>query len=430
MDDTVPTKIRWGRGFTFDVVKSPLWFVLFALLVVGVSFQWWSAVNPLYASQAGLPLVRSEGISEMQSVSPGVGWVFAGGRLLWTNDNGTFWNDITPQGLSAQSIHSIFSLDAEHSWIITVGDPGSETSDPVVRLLRTEDGGRTWQSLSFDLLSHSDLKKAMSRPKSLFFVDSRRGWFLWRNPTSSAFSSGKLLRTDDGGISWTELPDPPAASAFRFHTPLDGWMAGGAGGDDLWVTQDGGGTWQARSVSPPSICSHCRPLYEVPGFQSPNSAVLAVTFVEERVLESRFVHCTYVTQNGGSSWQLTEAYEQTRPYPKTALISSRNMQAIRVFSGPQHGIQIRTSGNIRNSSYPKGLPAQGFITNSQFADDSNGWLIYQAYVCNKFRDPGMGTGAPALPCVDGVRRSQLLSTNDGGQTFRVITPPETVRLIK
>jgi len=397
-------------------------FLPFLLILLGVSFPLWSNDASLNPFQAGTPLVRTQGVTEMQQLSPGVGWVFADGRLLWTGNNGSLWSDITPQGLTIGSWHSIFFLDSAHAWIATVANANSEVLDVGVTLLRTEDSGRTWQSIPFDLTSHRDLKSMEAKPKSVFFVDSRRGWFLWRNPTSVAFSSGKMLATEDGGMNWKELPDPPAASAFRFHTPVDGWMAGGAGGGDLWVTQDGGQTWQAKSVSPPSNCSHCIPMYDVPRFQSPTSAILTATFVEQHVQESRFVNTTYVTEDGGSSWRLTESYEQTGPYPKTGLVSSLNMHSIRVFSDPQHGIQIRTASGTMNSQYPKGLPSRGYIAGSAFVDDSNGWLTYQAYTCNKFRNPS--ADGPGLPCLDGVRRNDLLATTDGGKTFKVMTLPE------
>jgi photosystem II stability/assembly factor-like uncharacterized protein len=388
---------------------------------VGVSLPFLSSDASLNAVQVSGPLIRAQGVTEMQQLAPGVGWALSNGRLLWTSNGGSLWGDITPQGLIMGSWHSIFFLDAAHAWIVTVANANSEASDANVTLFRTEDSGQTWQSIPFELISHPDLKTTEARPKSVFFVDSRRGWFLWRNPTSSAFSSGKMLATEDGGISWKELPDPPAATAFRFHTPVDGWMAGGAGGDDLWVTQDGGQTWRAKSVTPPSNCSHCRPMYDVPRFQSPNSAALAITFLDQQAQDGRVVNTTYVTEDGGNSWRLTESYEQAGPYPKAGITSSLNTQAIRVFSDPQHGIQVRMAGNITNSSYPKGLPTRGFITSAQFVDDSNGWFVYQAYTCNKFRNPS--ADGPGLPCLDGVRQNDLLTTADGGKSFKVMTLP-------
>ena len=66
------------------------------------------------------------------------------------------------------------------------------------------------------------------------FVSAQRGWVL---------GSGQLLTTDDGALSWTALPAPPAGvTQLRFATSSDGyaWSTGGA----LWLTTDGAASWQ------------------------------------------------------------------------------------------------------------------------------------------------------------------------------------------
>lgn len=66
------------------------------------------------------------------------------------------------------------------------------------------------------------------------FVSTQRGWVL---------GSGQLLTTDDGALSWTALPAPPAGvTHLRFATSSDGyaWNTDGA----LWLTTDGAASWQ------------------------------------------------------------------------------------------------------------------------------------------------------------------------------------------
>jgi len=51
----------------------------------------------------------------------------------------------------------------------------------------------------------------------------------------------------------------------------------------------------------------------------------------------------------------------------------------------------------------------------------NGWLVYYAdTVCNELR-PAVGGKGPL--CLDEVKQFDLLATNDGGKTSKVITPP-------
>lgn len=254
-----------------------------------------------------LPVIRYEGVTSIGLLAPRIGWAILGGRLVWTKDNGGTWVDVTPPGLTAAMLDrgNVFSfLGTQRMWIVTVD--GSKTWDwfsgPPMRIVATQDGGRTWRSRKFDEARFPDLKRTGAFPISLSFVDSSHGWFLWRCQTSAAFSSGKLLRTDDGGHTWTELPDPPSAGELRFHTPQDGWMVVGGGNDELSFTHDGGTTWQPKSIPPPSSCLQCRPFFSAPRFQNQSDAVMAVTYADDTAEEGREVNSTYVSHDGGNSW--------------------------------------------------------------------------------------------------------------------------------
>jgi hypothetical protein len=201
-------------------------------------------------------------------------------------------------------------------------------------------------------------------------------------------------------------------------------MVVGGGDDELSFTHDGGTTWQPKSIPPPSSCLQCRPFFSAPRFQNQSDAVMAATYVDDTAEEGREVNSTYASHDGGNSWQAVEAFEEADPYPKTGFVSIIAMHALRVFSDTMQGIQIRTPTTTTNShysSFPKELPLRGFVTGADFADDSNGWLLYQAYGCSKFRSPA--TDGPGLPCVDGVRHADLLTTTDGGKSFSLISPP-------
>ncbi len=66
------------------------------------------------------------------------------------------------------------------------------------------------------------------------FVSTQLGW---------ALGSGQLLTTDDGALSWTALPAPPAGvTHLRFANSSDGyaWSNDGA----LWLTTNGAASWQ------------------------------------------------------------------------------------------------------------------------------------------------------------------------------------------
>ncbi|WP_147451424.1 hypothetical protein [Corallococcus llansteffanensis] len=109
------------------------------------------------------------------------------------------------------------------------------------RLLRTTDGGRTWQLLSVPVQSGIFQTHALTRVGS-------RTWLCGH--------SGNILLSDDQGASWRTLAHSPfhaedECAALSFLTPEDGWAVGTSA--TLWATQDGGRTWRAlpAPVQPP-----------------------------------------------------------------------------------------------------------------------------------------------------------------------------------
>jgi photosystem II stability/assembly factor-like uncharacterized protein len=364
---------------------------------------------------------KAEGITNMFPISSGVGYAISGGRLLWTNDNGAVWTDITPPGPADQEMFTLFFLDAAHGWVAFVDGSGEWDPETTVRLVRTVDGGRTWSPLTFSKSSFPNLKGFTVIPKNLWFVDAQHGWFQWQFQTSSAFSLGALFSTSDGGTTWTELPTPPSAHGFHFHTTQDGWIVGDPP-SELHVTHDGGRTWQLNSVPAPSNCLQCIPSYSPPEFQDPNNAVLEVQFADHNNAQGHHVYATYVTRDGGNSWQNTEALEQNGAdlMNNRVITSLVGDHAIHVLSDRvTNEVQIRNRASTIKSSHPAGAP-QGSIANLHFVDDTNGWMMSAVNTCAKIRNPA--TDGPGLSCLQPVTQLDLFTTTDGGKTFSVITP--------
>lgn len=226
-------------------------------------------------------------------VSRTTGWVAmedAGGRALFrTTDGGDHWERLA---LARGTTHQIKFVDANTGWLLgSVDDPaGCLAGNCSEAVLRTLDGGRTWEqelvsARSFGQLSVVDASHAWvvqpgpacgfdwdsctsqilatsnattwrplamvnGQTTSLGFVDAATGWLTVRTLTDAS-----ILVTHDGGSSWARQFHASGSSPLlqvSFANTRDGWALGsdisfcamgGCGGYTLYATTDGGATW-------------------------------------------------------------------------------------------------------------------------------------------------------------------------------------------
>ena len=177
--------------------------------------------------------------------------------LAKTVDRGCGWQKITaPEHLGRlPAIDLVVNpQDALHVIVLNVA------ADQLHHELTTShDGGQTWQALGAPLPQNAaglTLEIAPSRPQRLY-VSGRIG---------ADQDQHALLRSDDGGLTWTALPfDPTMTDANGEPLPADQTQVLGTyigaidpqqpetvwlrvrrsfNPDQLWRTQDGGATWQ------------------------------------------------------------------------------------------------------------------------------------------------------------------------------------------
>jgi len=102
-------------------------------------------------------------------------------------------------------------------------------------LIGTSDGGETWH----ELVRNQDSNHYLSGHAAAF-TDSSRGWLLTH--------TGHLMRTDDGGLTWTTVPLPVetrgALNDITFVDATHGWLVGEFG--VICRTGDGGLTWERQ----------------------------------------------------------------------------------------------------------------------------------------------------------------------------------------
>jgi photosystem II stability/assembly factor-like uncharacterized protein len=84
-------------------------------------------------------------------------------------------------------------------------------------------------------------------------VSDRVGVLFQRNHWAYPFASGIVLRTGDGGRTWTRMsfPGTPTAVGFLDEETGVAALSGTTCASEVWRTGDGGGTWKLL----PGLCT-------------------------------------------------------------------------------------------------------------------------------------------------------------------------------
>ena len=171
------------------------------------------------------PLLR-----EAQLLTPDFGWALQANQLLQTADAGKSWQVITPPDV--ETILSVDFADNRNGWVVAPDSMGE------LRLQQTRDGGVTWQVASLPTFGPE------TGAVYLDLVDAQTGWLTLKLVSSSSFSRGQLFVTQDGGKTWEERP-VPLGEPVQFSDAQHGWVAGGPTGEEFYRTEDGGRSWIA-----------------------------------------------------------------------------------------------------------------------------------------------------------------------------------------
>jgi photosystem II stability/assembly factor-like uncharacterized protein len=148
------------------------------------------------------------------------GWMV--GEKLWaTVDGGVTWNARTIG--TETNLRQVVFVDAAHGWVL--GD----------KLWATGDGGGHWTPSTLEWT-----------PSRVWFSDALNGCIT--TPPSATSGYIGVYRTSDGGATWTPNTDgvgilTSGLGSMYFSDLSHGWIAG----DTIWVTTDGGASWDYQS---------------------------------------------------------------------------------------------------------------------------------------------------------------------------------------
>ena len=368
-------------------------------------------------------------VKSAQLVSPGIGWAIAVQpsehpadyadcefeHLYWTEDNGKTWREITPPLMPAPIIALVFFLDRFHGWMIST-DALNEGVDNRFYLHSTEDGGKTWRILLMQTPIFS-LKDEME-PSHIVFTDTHHGWMFWHWSIMNSMSES-LLATADGGRTWRRLPDPRGPGPVSFISTRDGWMVGASEGflgipnyedDELWATRDGGMHWQALRATLPTPGKDQRAAFSAVKFNNALEGVALARLMPYTLgPDDVWRAFAYFTHDGGKTWHSSPLDNPTAHQIDACIVGTHVIWLLSDFQG--ENVELRNAHHVIKPVFPAEIPSEKHLSSPGFVDDLNGWIIYS--------DDGPRLSVRGQP----LASSGLLSTNDGGKTFQIISPP-------
>jgi photosystem II stability/assembly factor-like uncharacterized protein len=234
---------------------------------------------------------RLRGVS---AASDQVAWASgSNGTVIRTTDGGATWQRLAIPGSEKLDFRDIDAVDENTAYALSIG-PGE-----LSRIYKTSDAGATWtqQFVNGDPKAFYD---------AMAFWDERRGVAV----SDSVDGQFVILTTRDGGASWTRVPSPALPAAL----PNEGFFAASgtnvtvAAPDHVWLgtgaasearvlhSSDGGRTWAVSKT--PLAAGPSAGIFSI-AFSGPRHGIVVGG---DYKAEMAATDNAAVTADGGASW--------------------------------------------------------------------------------------------------------------------------------
>lgn len=283
--------------------------------------------------------------------------------LLHTRDGGVHWKDVTPPDPPGQQMRRVYSIDVLNSLIAWVS--ATPVTPGATIIFNTVDGGQTWKHKAAPDLNWSGVPP-------VDFINARDGWMI--------SAKGAVYRTTDGGDTWIRIASANSKGTDGLHgiegiTFLDAERGFATGGHTspfatIYVTRDGGYTWQQQELSPPSLVTPNLSGFfaEPPIFFTSQDGILPAQYSSPSASGIVF----YTTHDGGVDWEPSKS-----PY----VLTSQKYRGWS-FADANHGWVVDVDG-ILYVTGDGGLqwtrisptPSFGDVRNIDFVSLQLGWAV-------------------------------------------------------
>lgn len=259
-------------------------------------------------------------VNEIVFVNDSLGYGAGPDGIVRTTDAGASWRH----------------HDSGSGWLYDITFTGPERGFAVGRngrIVRSADGGATWQATVFENLGYL---------RGVAFADRNRGWVVG--------DAGAILQTADGGDSWRVLNEPLSDDLYSIDFTgrgFCGWAVGARG--TILHTADGGQLWTPQATSSNTVLRDVAALSETVAWAVGDYG---------KILR---------TTDGGGSWSV---HVTTGVYLNSV-----------AFSAPQRGWATGAAGTLFVTAdggqtwESRTTPAAFFLNDVSFSDALHGCVI-------------------------------------------------------
>lgn len=239
-EDDFRSPLRPGR------VGRALALIAVSALVLGIAAVLYARPEPPAGSSNQSPTSIIDAapyrLVAIDFVNPSTGWALAEDTttfvILRTSDAGRRWSRQLA-GRTGRVGEYIRFFDQSHGVVVVLG--------PQALMFQTRDGGKTWGA--------KPLEPGSGYIASANFIDAQHGWLLAATHAPDGSQTEDLLRTADGGATWSSLGSPVLPNDVAYHVvfadPDRGWLYSRSAGVYAYRTVDGGVSWRRVPLPAP-----------------------------------------------------------------------------------------------------------------------------------------------------------------------------------